>query len=111
MKYYRRIDINGDPERLPKEEDKYIVRNKKNGNIVRYYYYFNDNCKINWLEKVDWYLQPCEFPESGERKTAVPEISDEEIESMFPDTGEADRNCIIGAKWYKSEIKRRLNLK
>ena len=41
---------------LPKKKGKYIVRNKRNGNLVRYYYYLNDNSKSRWISKVDWYL-------------------------------------------------------
>lgn len=51
---YRRVYINGDPERLPKEGREFIAHDKKNNATYPY-------CKFNkdfWLEFIDWYYAP-----------------------------------------------------
>ena len=54
MELFRKIFIEGNLERLPKEEGEYIAHNSFN-NIISKWSLRNKN---QWLERIDWYLQP-----------------------------------------------------
>ena len=92
MKIYieRRIESEKD---LPKKDGKYIVHNKLNSNIVRYYYHFNDLCKNGWLNKVDWYLEPIEVSDKD-----ISEWADKEDWGYGNTYIDMKKGAIIGAK-------------
>ncbi len=55
--YYQRIDINGDPERLPKTDEPIYVHVKSFTELRRVY---TDGASYRQLKKrIDWYLIPC----------------------------------------------------
>jgi hypothetical protein len=57
-KHYIRIDINGEPGKLPEKEGIYIVFVKDEASIVQWKYAPFPEDKKDWLENIDWYLQP-----------------------------------------------------
>jgi hypothetical protein len=82
---YRKVYIK-DASGLPKKDAKYIIRNKHSGNLVRYYYYDNDECTQRWLQKVDWYLQPIEQdPQQKTIDQKCHKIYDKVTEAWTPD--------------------------
>ncbi len=59
-KHFIRIDINGDPEKLPKENGKYLAGVNAPDSIPYICKFITDDpeYKRDWIEEIDWYLQP-----------------------------------------------------
>jgi hypothetical protein len=133
MKYYQRIDINGDKSRLPKETGYYFVKFKQKGDskiyadtFASHYFGEGDNKDAIWLDCIEWYLQPCTDKRDELIEKSVPEISDEVIKEwakhkarnfkeVFPEGLSDEDILIIGAQAIrdgiisKSELAKRMN--
>ena len=90
---YRKVFIKSEAD-LPEEETYYFVKTKGyyDRNIDIFYWRKTNflQGKQNWLNSIDWYLQPVELP------------SDEEIEQYAQKTTHG--NTVNGAKWMRDKL-------
>jgi len=97
---YRKVFVKSEAD-LPEREGRYFVKLKglppEVIDIAVGYYNLSPNCgyKEDWLNEIDWYLQPVELP------------SDEEIEKVSNKYSEehfAMEDFVAGAKWLRDKL-------
>lgn len=98
----RRVYLNGDPGRLPKEEREYMVHFKGTEDPLKLYVELyepqHESVSISWMQNIDWYLSPIPREEIIEKvEKAHDKWLFDDIESI-KELGEFVADEIIGGK-------------
>jgi len=101
---YVQVEIKSQ-EDLPKGTRTYFVFVKDDNEIQQWTYNKGSDTddSINWLENVEWYLQPVKMPTEEEMKKAAEEY-EQESSCGFSAKGLISDEFYQGAKWFKDKL-------